>query len=80
MNQTDIGKARNVVGRTITDIRIDGKEIWLDFQDGGRAVFRVKSDNDGNLYSEEFRVLVDNEIVHRHQIFEIDLRNYRKQY
>jgi len=35
---TDLAKAQNVVGREVAAIKIEDKEIWLDFRDGSRMV------------------------------------------
>jgi len=76
---TDIGKARTVIGREVADIKFENnKEVWLDFKDGTRMVFQVKDRGQGTIYSEEFRIWVDNEVVHQHRLAEIDFKNFRQ--
>ncbi|KKT42344.1 MAG: hypothetical protein UW30_C0001G0069 [Candidatus Giovannonibacteria bacterium GW2011_GWA2_44_13b] len=66
---TDLAKAQKVVGRVVSGIKIEGKDIWLDFQDGGRMVVYVKDRFNGGIHTEKLRVFVDNEIVHQFKLF-----------
>ena len=74
---TDLVKAQSVVGRVVTAIKIEDKEIWLDFQDGGRMVFEIKAQYNGSICREDFWVLVDNKIVHQFKIYELDANRIR---